>query len=79
MAYILCPFVERLFLSPTAHCHSFAHQRPIPISTITVGQLVTFLSNIFRQSFFIGYDPQMYIVDGRLVLIRSPFKYIITQ
>ena len=52
MAYIMCPFVERLSLSPTAYSQIVAQQRPMPKCTITVSQLVAFfLSNVFSAFF----------------------------
>ena len=44
----MCPFVERLFSSSTAHSQIVAQQRPTPKCTIAVGQRVAF----FIQCFF---------------------------
>ena len=51
MAYIMCPFVERLPLSPTAYSLIVAQQRSIIKCTIIVSQLFAFLSNVFFSIF----------------------------
>ena len=51
MAYIICPFVERLSLSPTAYSQIVAQQRAMPKCTIIVSQHVAFLSNVFSVLF----------------------------
>ena len=51
MAYIMCPIVERLSLSPTAYSQIVAQQRSMPKCTIIVSQLVAFLSNVFSVFF----------------------------
>ena len=72
-AYILCPFVERLFLSPAAHSQIVVQQSPMPKCAIIVSQLVAFFTQcFFFNIFFIGCDPQMYTAGGHLVLIWSP-------
>ena len=71
----MCPFVERMFLSHTAHSQIVAQQRPMPKCTIIVSELVAFLSNVFLPYFvFIGCDPQ--VVGGHLVLIWSPLRLL---
>ena len=68
----MCPFVERLSLSPTAYSQIVAEQRSTPKCTIIVGQLVALFIQCFFQYFFIGCDPQMYTVGGHLVSIWAP-------
>ena len=50
MAYIMCPFVEKLFLSPTAHTQMVARQRPMPKCTINVSHPVE-TPSIFQTLF----------------------------
>ena len=63
MAYIMRPFAERLFWSPIANSQILAQQRPTSKCTIIVSQLVVFfIPCLFFSIFFIGRDPQMYIL-----------------
>ena len=57
MAYIMCPLVERLFLSPTAYSQIVAQKGPMPKCTIIVSQLVAFfLRCFFFNSVFFSLD-----------------------
>ena len=59
---MMYPFVERLFLSLTAHYHSVAHPRPNANMPDRCQLTCRFSYNFFLGTFFIGCDPQMYTV-----------------
>ena len=69
----MCPFVERLFSSPTAHPQIVAQQRPMPKCTITVTQLVlvAFFYPTFFLQFFVSLDATLKCI--RLAVILSRF------
>ena len=72
MAYTVRPFVERLFLSPTAYSQIVAQQMPMPKCTIIVSQLVAFCIQCFFSIFLIGLPSNLTTAGGHLVLIWSP-------
>ena len=72
MAYILCPFVERLSLSPTAYSQIVAQQKSMPKSTIIVSQVVAFYIQCFSVFFQWMRPPN---VEVLLAVIRSRFGH----